>query len=160
LIYYIAPLVILLSLNLLFFGMTAWQLWTLRRDSRRVFRGANSKIHGPAGQRKQDKEQFAMYAKLFLLMGVTWIMEVVSWAIGGDESLWYFTDSVNYLRGVLIFWFCVWSKKNMRKVFLEKFCSCCSRLKKKKQQPVADADLPSSRNTSRTSTVSAASTTI
>jgi G protein-coupled receptor Mth (Methuselah protein) len=145
--------VILLTLNLVFFGMTAWQLWRLRRDSQKVFRGANSKIHAAPGQRQQDKDQFTMYAKLFLLMGVTWTMEVISWAIGGPEGIWYFTDSVNYLRGVLIFWFCVWSKKNVRQVFLDTFC-CCKR--KKKQAAV---DLTSSKDTSRTSTVSTTSTT-
>jgi G protein-coupled receptor Mth (Methuselah protein) len=113
--------VILLSLNLAFFGLTAVQLWRLRKETLKVLKGANSKVHTPAGQRQQEKDQFTMYAKLFLLMGVTWIMEVISWAIGGHESIWYFTDSVNYLRGVLIFWFCVWSKPNVRNVFLDTF---------------------------------------
>jgi G protein-coupled receptor Mth (Methuselah protein) len=147
LIYYIAPLVILLTLNLVFFSLTAKQLWRVRKESKRAFRGS-SRVHAPPGQRQQNKDRFTLYAKLFLLMGVTWIMEVVSWAVGGPESIWYFTDSVNYLRGCLIFWFCVWSKKDMRKVFLETF-TCC---KKSTTQETLDMTSKDASSVSTTST--------
>ncbi|KAK6630687.1 hypothetical protein RUM44_002856 [Polyplax serrata] len=44
-----------------------------------------------------------LYAKLFLLMGLTWITEIVSWAVGGPDYYWYFSDVLNLLRAVFIF---------------------------------------------------------
>ena len=41
--------------------------------------------------------------KLVIVMGVTWIADVASWAVGGPNYFWYFTDIVNALQGVLIF---------------------------------------------------------
>lgn len=36
-------------------------------------------------------------------MGLTWVTEIVSWAVGGPDYYWYFSDSVNLLRAVFIF---------------------------------------------------------
>lgn len=36
-------------------------------------------------------------------MGLTWIMEIISWAVGGPEHYWYFSDILNLLRAVFIF---------------------------------------------------------
>lgn len=36
-------------------------------------------------------------------MGVSWIMDVISWFAGGPDYVWYFTDIVNCLQGVFIF---------------------------------------------------------
>lgn len=42
-------------------------------------------------------------AKLVVVMGVTWGADVVSWAAGGPEYVWYATDLLNALQGVFIF---------------------------------------------------------
>lgn len=36
-------------------------------------------------------------------MGVTWGADVVSWAAGGPDYVWYATDLLNALQGVFIF---------------------------------------------------------
>lgn len=41
--------------------------------------------------------------KLVVVMGVTWIADVLSWAVGGPAEVWYFTDLINCLQGVFIF---------------------------------------------------------
>lgn len=41
--------------------------------------------------------------KLVVVMGVTWIVDVVSWAVGGPHYFWYFSDIVNSLQGLFIF---------------------------------------------------------
>lgn len=50
-------------------------------------------------------------AKLFAVMGITWIFEVLSWAVGGASWYWYVTDAINALRGVFIFVICCCKKK-------------------------------------------------
>lgn len=41
--------------------------------------------------------------KLVVVMGVTWIADVISWIVGGPHSAWFFTDMINALQGVFIF---------------------------------------------------------
>lgn len=41
--------------------------------------------------------------KLVVVMGVTWLADVVSWFVGGPKYLWYITDLINALQGVFIF---------------------------------------------------------
>lgn len=41
--------------------------------------------------------------KLVIVMGVTWIVDVVSWAVGGPHYVWYATDIINALQGLFIF---------------------------------------------------------
>jgi hypothetical protein len=36
-------------------------------------------------------------------MGINWVMEIISWAAGGPEYIWYVTDCINTLQGVIIF---------------------------------------------------------
>lgn len=54
-------------------------------------------------------------------MGVNWATEIISWAAGGPEYLWYLTDIANTLQGVLIFIIFVW-KDRIRKLLMERFC--------------------------------------
>lgn len=151
-VFYNIPLGILLTINLILFCMTARQLRLLRRDSQNAFRGASRKVHAPPGQSHQNKSQFAIYFKLFLLMGVTWIAELILWAVRGADRYWLITDTVNCLRGALIFWFCVWSNENERKHFLSMFLWC-------KKPAVQVAPDTTGRDASRTSIVSTTSTT-
>lgn len=44
-----------------------------------------------------------MCLKLVIVMGITWVVDVMSWVIGGPDYVWYLTDLVNALQGVLIF---------------------------------------------------------
>lgn len=41
--------------------------------------------------------------KLVVVMGITWVIDVVSWVVGGPDYVWYLTDIINSLQGVLIF---------------------------------------------------------
>lgn len=41
--------------------------------------------------------------KLVVVMGITWLADIISWAIGGSKYIWIATDCINALQGVLIF---------------------------------------------------------
>uniref|UniRef100_A0A182YFZ8 G-protein coupled receptors family 2 profile 2 domain-containing protein n=1 Tax=Anopheles stephensi TaxID=30069 RepID=A0A182YFZ8_ANOST len=41
--------------------------------------------------------------KLVVVMGVTWVADVISWAVGGPNYIWIVTDLINALQGVFIF---------------------------------------------------------
>lgn len=89
--YFFGPVGVLLLVNLALFASTARQLtcglW--RRD-----------------EVKSTSERAALgrvCAKLVVVMGVTWGADVVSWAAGGPDYVWYLTDLLNALQGVFIF---------------------------------------------------------
>lgn len=46
---------------------------------------------------------FSLFLRLFIMMGVTWSMEVISWAISPDSIFFHLTDAINITQGVLIF---------------------------------------------------------
>ncbi|XP_030382327.1 probable G-protein coupled receptor Mth-like 1 [Scaptodrosophila lebanonensis] len=41
--------------------------------------------------------------KLVVVMGVTWIADIISWIVGGPHEAWLLTDLINALQGVFIF---------------------------------------------------------
>ncbi|XP_072943482.1 probable G-protein coupled receptor Mth-like 1 [Epargyreus clarus] len=89
--YFFGPVGVLLLVNLALFVSTTRQLtcglW--RRD-----------------EVKSTSERAALgrvCAKLVVVMGVTWGADVISWAAGGPEYVWYATDLLNALQGVFIF---------------------------------------------------------
>ena len=57
---------------------------------------------------------------LFILMGISWIMEIVSWLVGGSALYWIPSDVFNILMGVFIFIIFV-CKKKVRKLLAQKF---------------------------------------
>jgi len=54
--------------------------------------------------------------KLFLVMGITWLMEVLSFVIGATCYAWLATDLMNCLRGFFIFMIFVKKKDVIKKV--------------------------------------------
>jgi hypothetical protein len=63
-------------------------------------------------------------------MGLTWITEIISWAVGGADYYWYITDIVNMLRAVFIFviFCCKRSVLNLLRVRLASFLPCAKRM--------------------------------
>ncbi|XP_076252367.1 adhesion G-protein coupled receptor methuselah-like 1 isoform X2 [Rhynchophorus ferrugineus] len=89
--YFFGPLGTLLVVNLVLFILTARELtcglWKRELVKSTTERAALGRI----------------CLKLVIVMGVTWIADVLSWAVGGPQWLWYITDIFNCLQGVFIF---------------------------------------------------------
>ncbi|KAK6638269.1 hypothetical protein RUM44_008698 [Polyplax serrata] len=88
--YFFGPVGILLILNLVLFALTARELtcglWRSEVVKSTTERATLGKV----------------CLKLVVVMGITWIADVTSWAVGG-QSAWYVTDIINALQGVFIF---------------------------------------------------------
>ncbi|KAL1140237.1 hypothetical protein AAG570_000169 [Ranatra chinensis] len=89
--YFFGPIGVLLLLNLTLFAATAreltcglWKTEVVKSNTERATLGR-------------------VCLKLVVVMGVTWVLDVVSWAVGGPHYLWYLPDLVNALQGVPIF---------------------------------------------------------
>jgi len=57
------------------------------------------------------KNRFLLFLKLFGLMGIPWVFEIISWAVGGNDAYWYLPDAINILRSIFIFTTFCWKKK-------------------------------------------------
>jgi len=91
----------LLVIDLIFFLHTVYSLYKLQQDTRFATQQSS----------RQEKKRFLLFVKLFVVMGVLWIFEVLSWAATvynkENKDLWenIFTvsDVINAFQGVLIF---------------------------------------------------------
>lgn len=57
--------------------------------------------------------RFIVYLKLFIIMGINWITEIISWSLENEKMyiIWYITDCINALQGVSIFFIFVCKKR-------------------------------------------------
>lgn len=89
--YFYGPIGTLLGINLLLFILTARELtcglWKRELVKSTTERAALGRV----------------CLKLVVVMGVTWITDIMSWVIGGPVYAWYVTDVINCLQGVFIF---------------------------------------------------------
>ncbi|XP_026815187.1 G-protein coupled receptor Mth2-like [Rhopalosiphum maidis] len=117
LLYFYGPIGTLLFSNLLMFIHTAIMIIKHMRDAK-VLRGSESQKNVD-----HEKQRFMLYLKLFIVMGVNWLAEIISWATGSDgsEFVWYVTDIGNSLQGVLIFLIFV-CKKRVLNLLSKKLC--------------------------------------
>ncbi|KAJ4439887.1 hypothetical protein ANN_08016 [Periplaneta americana] len=114
--YFFGPIGVLVLCNIVLFITTAIKIVKLKRETR-MLKGSESKRHDD----EANRQRFNLYLKLFVVMGVNWIMEVISWATGGPNYLWYITDFGNTLQGLLIFIIFV-CKQKVGRLLVKRFC--------------------------------------
>ncbi|GLG99227.1 Probable G-protein coupled receptor Mth-like 1 [Gryllus bimaculatus] len=108
--YFYGPMAALLLANVALFAYTTARIVRVQRETA-VLSGGDSGRHdgggggagGGGSALRGDRKRLMLYLKLFCLMGVTWITEIISWAEGSDGVYWYVTDAINLLRGLFIF---------------------------------------------------------
>ncbi|KAG8228113.1 hypothetical protein J437_LFUL000115 [Ladona fulva] len=89
--YFYGPVSVLLGMNIIFFLMTVFRLWRLS--------SCDSAVPGL----RSSRFKCVLYLKIFLIMGILWVFEVLSFVVNDSEGFWYITDTLNSLQGVFIF---------------------------------------------------------
>ncbi|XP_073956094.1 G-protein coupled receptor Mth2-like isoform X2 [Choristoneura fumiferana] len=110
-LYLNAPIAVATSINLVLFLMTAYNIWRIKSG---VARSADS------NRNKTDESRFGIYLKLSSVMGIGWILEVVSALWNSDSRVWYITDFYNTLIGLFIFIIFV-CKRNVLNLLCKRF---------------------------------------
>ncbi|XP_076165566.1 putative G-protein coupled receptor Mth-like 1 isoform X2 [Ptiloglossa arizonensis] len=105
--YFYGPIAILLSLNIIYLGLTGWRLWHQYRDY------SGNKL-------RALRFKCMLYIKLIFVMGITWIFEVLSYAEDSKNNFWIPTDILNALQGLVIFLLLVATRKRVRKLLAKK----------------------------------------
>ncbi|XP_013145251.1 PREDICTED: G-protein coupled receptor Mth2-like isoform X3 [Papilio polytes] len=107
LLYLYGPMFILCVANIVFFVMTAVKIAQIKQQTA-VLKSKESAMHD---QHRKDKQRLLLYLKLFTVMGINWILEVVSALYPDAEYIWMFTDAYNLLIGVTVFFIFVCKRK-------------------------------------------------
>uniref|UniRef100_A0A1B6M8D2 G-protein coupled receptors family 2 profile 2 domain-containing protein n=1 Tax=Graphocephala atropunctata TaxID=36148 RepID=A0A1B6M8D2_9HEMI len=95
--YFYLPIGVLVFANLMMFSTTSCRLKAHTNNSK-MLQSEDSRRH-----QENEKQRFNLYLKLFVVMGVTWVMELVSFVVGGSQLIWLLSDTCNTLQGLLIF---------------------------------------------------------
>lgn len=111
-IYLYLPTILILCTNIIFFILTAKKIRHVQIDLARITAKEESQMHKANLQREKDR--YTIFLRLFIIMGVTWCMEPISWMISPDHWSFYLTDACNCIQGVLIFLLFVMKRKIYR----------------------------------------------
>ncbi|KAK9874050.1 hypothetical protein WA026_002408 [Henosepilachna vigintioctopunctata] len=108
-LYLYGPISVLLSLNIVYFICTVYRMW--------------KEVHQYDGRKlKILKYRLSLCVKMFFVMGMSWIFEVLSGVFEHKyPSIWWnVTDTINALQGVFIFLILVILRKRVYRLMAEK----------------------------------------
>lgn len=89
-IFFYGPIACLILSNLILFVLSSFKLL---RDTRKY----------EVSKMNNLKHRFRLSLKLFLVMGISWIFEIISFAHNESHIIWKIADIFNCLQGVVIF---------------------------------------------------------
>ncbi|CAK9798341.1 G-protein coupled receptor Mth2 [Anthophora quadrimaculata] len=114
-IYFYGPMGVTVLCNICLFVSTALKIVRHKKDTAHHLKSMDSRRHD------DNKQWFNLYLKLFIVMGINWSMEIISWLCNNSPAyIWYLTDLTNTLQGVIIFLIFVWKGK-IRRLLVKKF---------------------------------------
>ncbi|CAG7818873.1 unnamed protein product, partial [Allacma fusca] len=96
-LYYVTLVnLVLYIINLIFSGLVVKTLCDFKQDTKEAASASSQKSRG----------RYTLYLKLFVIMGITWIFELIAWFAAGEDVKWYWSvfDVYNILHAVGIFW--------------------------------------------------------
>lgn len=121
------PLCVICIINILFFVMTALKIRQVQQEIKRVTSHGESSTN--QNKLNHDKDNVRLFFRLFIVMGVNWSMEIISFLISPQSNFFLLTDICNSIQGVLIFVLFVMKRRVLRLIkkrfVLSTSCSWC-----------------------------------
>ncbi|XP_033240589.1 G-protein coupled receptor Mth2 isoform X1 [Drosophila pseudoobscura] len=108
-IYFFGPILAIIVANTVMFVMTSVKIHGVQREMARIIAREDS-----TKNLRTEKDKFGLFLRLFLIMGVTWSSEIISYFVGNDKKwskIFYISDLCNAMQGFLIFMLFVMKKK-------------------------------------------------
>ncbi|XP_017066430.1 probable G-protein coupled receptor Mth-like 10 isoform X2 [Drosophila eugracilis] len=118
-LYFYGPILAIVVANTVMFIMTAVKIHGVQREMARIIASENSTKNLRTEKDKRNRRvlsslRFGLFLRLFLIMGVTWLSELLSYFVGNEKEwskLFYISDLANAMQGFLIFMLFVMKKK-------------------------------------------------
>lgn len=109
-LFFYGPIAILVTANVILFILSSYNLWQQTKKYE-------------VNKLNNLKHRFRLSLKLFLVMGISWIFEIASFAHGEQHIIWKIMDTFNCLQGVIIFLLLVvFRRRAMRGLAAENCC--------------------------------------
>ncbi|XP_058982387.1 G-protein coupled receptor Mth2 isoform X2 [Musca domestica] len=108
-VYFFTPILFIMVANIIMFVMTAMKIHRVQNEMARIMAKEDS-----TRNLKKEKDKFGLFLRLFLVMGVTWSLEIISYFVGSDSKwakIFYAADICNAVQGFLIFMLFVMKRK-------------------------------------------------
>lgn len=102
LIFFLVPIGILVIANVILFVLTLRYCNKVKNEIHRM-QNVNTKKSNMKKRFSADKAKMAMNGKLFIVMGVSWFLEIFSAIFYDHIAFFYITDVFNAFQGILIF---------------------------------------------------------
>ncbi|XP_032592084.1 G-protein coupled receptor Mth2 isoform X3 [Drosophila grimshawi] len=112
-LYFFGPILIIIVANTIMFVMTACKIHSVQREMARIIAREDS-TKNLRTEKDKNLIRFGLFLRLFLIMGVTWSSEIISYFVGSDKKwskIFYVSDLCNAMQGFLIFMLFVLKKK-------------------------------------------------
>ncbi|KYM98016.1 G-protein coupled receptor Mth2 [Cyphomyrmex costatus] len=116
-LYFYLPMGATIISNIFFFICTTLTILYQKIHTANQLKDSESNRHD------ENKQRFNMYLKLFIVMGISWVLEIIAWLTGSEIVpiwLWYPADMINSLQGLIIFIIFVCRKK-VKQMLLKRF---------------------------------------
>ncbi|XP_047991095.1 G-protein coupled receptor Mth2-like isoform X3 [Leguminivora glycinivorella] len=111
LLYLYGPMMILCVANIVFFILTAWKITQIKQQTQKTLK---SKDSATTDQHRNDRQRLLLYVKLFTIMGINWILEIISGQYPQTNIVFRIIDVYNVMIGVFIFIIFVCKRKIFR----------------------------------------------
>ncbi|XP_053686623.1 G-protein coupled receptor Mth2-like [Sabethes cyaneus] len=112
-LYLYLPMLLLVFANVMFFVVTAIRIISIQQEVSTVMRGDS----GRHSKLYNDRDRFCLYLRLFIMMGITWSLEVISWVVDNEAWIFYISDVCNCIQGFLIFMLFVRKQQVMQVIY-------------------------------------------
>ncbi|KAL0273599.1 UNVERIFIED_CONTAM: hypothetical protein PYX00_006232 [Menopon gallinae] len=106
-LFFITPVSLVIVCNTVLYINTAWRCWKIKSEIIKMGNQSRKKY-------TTNKTQFIINSKLFVVMGIIWSLEVISFFF--VHPIWYITDAANALHGVFIFVIFVLKRKVLERL--------------------------------------------
>ncbi|XP_037905125.1 G-protein coupled receptor Mth2-like isoform X2 [Hermetia illucens] len=118
LIYFYGQILLTISFNTTVFILTLCKIRKVNKEMNQMISRGESR-----SSLNREKAKIMLYLRLFIIMGVSWSLEFISWLAGQKyEPLFYITDVCNAIQGLLIFMLFV-MRKRVLKLAVNKYYS-------------------------------------
>ncbi|KAG8291698.1 hypothetical protein J6590_054431 [Homalodisca vitripennis] len=122
LLYLYLPVGVLVYLNMAMFIGTSLRFKSHLKSTKKLQRG-DSRRHCSAGNiLTTEAQRFSLYLKLSVVMGVTWVLQLVSFYLYSATFISIIIDVANALQGVAIFYLFVCKRSTLHQL-KQRLCS-------------------------------------
>jgi len=144
-LYLYLPITLIMCCNCTFFVLTALRLRKVQMEKEDNNKHERHLKKIGNAQLDNEKSQFGLICRLFIVMGITWSMEPISWFISPGSWYFFVTDFVNAFQGVFIFILFVMNQK-VKELIIKRWNIWLGRTPPRNQETTVDTVNPIKNN--------------